>query len=128
MRCMMGVTLLVLAVSAQAEQPMPAIGEIPADELLSTLDRNGNGCVDLEEGRNYVSRRFHSLDANDDNTIDASELPPGPGETTNARPISLAAWQDAYHERFDRFDTDASGCLSVEEVNTGRSSLANGAQ
>lgn len=121
-----GCALLALAFTAHAQETMQPIGEIPIDDLLSTLDRNGNGCIDLEEGRNYTSRRFHAYDANEDDTIDASELPPAPGETTNDRPITIAAWQDAYHARFDRFDTDASGCLSLDEVRAGRATLATG--
>jgi Ca2+-binding EF-hand superfamily protein len=128
MRIAIGLTLLALGLTAQAQQPMQPIGQLPIDELLTTLDRNGNGCIDLEEGRNYTSRRFHAYDANEDDIIDATELPPAPGETTNDRPITIAAWQDAYHARFDRFDTDANGCLSLEEVEAGRASLAAGGQ
>lgn len=104
---------------AAAKQP-PPIGAIPLDQVLESLDRNANGCVDLEEGRNYTSRRFHALDRNGDDQVDATEAPPGPDETTNDRPISLAAWQDAYHARFAAFDTDGSGCLSLQEVRDGR--------
>ncbi len=101
-----GCALLVLAFTAHAQETMQPIGEIPI--------------------RNYTSRRFHAYDANEDDTIDASELPPAPGETTNDRPITIAAWQDAYHARFDRFDTDADGCLSLDEVRAGRAALATG--
>ena len=105
--------------TADAQQP-PPIGAIPLNKVLDVLDRNANGCVDLEEGRNYASRRFHALDRNDDDSVDATEAPPGPEETTNDRPISLNDWQDAYHARFTRFDTDGSGCLSLQEVQDGR--------
>lgn len=110
---------------SRADDP-PAIGAIPLSEILSTLDRNGNGCVDLEEGRNYASRRFHALDRNHDASLDAEEAPPGPDETSNSRPISIADWQDAYHARFAAFDTDRSGCLSLQEVEAGRNARKGG--
>ena len=34
----------------------------------------------------------------------------------------LASWRTL----FDRFDTDASGCLSLDEVRAGRATLATG--
>ena len=104
---------------ADAKQP-PPIGAIPLGQVLDVLDRNANGCVDLEEGRNYASRRFHALDRNGDGSIDAAEAPPGPEETTNDRPIALNDWQDAYHVRFASFDADGSGCLSLQEIQDGR--------
>lgn len=104
----------------------PPIGSIPLGEVIATLDRNGNGCIDLEEGRNYVSRRFHALDRNDDDSIDAVEAPPMAGETSQSRPIALADWQDAYHARFDAFDTDRSGCLGLDEIKAGRSAADAG--
>lgn len=104
---------------ADAKQP-PPIGAIPLGQVLDVLDRNANGCVDLEEGRNYTSRRFHALDRNGDGSIDAAEAPPGPEETTNDRPIALNDWQDAYHARFSSFDADGSGCLSLQEIQDGR--------
>lgn len=104
---------------AQDKAP-PPIGSLPVDKVVQMLDRNGNGCVDLEEGRNYTSRRFHLLDKNTDGSLDASEAPPGPNETDNDRPISLSDWQDAYSARFASFDGDGNGCLSQQEVETGR--------
>ena len=109
------------AVQAQ-DKAGPPIGTLPADKAVGMLDRNGNGCVDLEEGRNYTSRRFHLLDKNGDATLDAAEAPPGPGETDNDRPISLADWQDAYSARFASLDGDGdgNGCLGTAEVEAGR--------
>lgn len=128
MRIATGFALFALGLGAHAQQPIQPIGEIPVEQLLASLDRNENGCIDLEEGRNYTSRRFHAYDANTDDTLDATELPPAAGETTNDRPITIAAWQDAYHARFDHFDADASGCLSLDEVRAGRATLATGGQ
>jgi hypothetical protein len=114
-------TLVVCAGAAQAQKKSPSpIGALPIETVVEQLDRNGNGCVDLEEGRNYVSRRFHQIDRNDDDILDAVEAPPGPDETTNTRPISLIDWQDAYTARFTSFDTDANGCLVKAEVEAGR--------
>ena len=113
------------AVQAQDKAP-PPIGTVPVDKLIEVLDRNGNGCVDLEEGRNYTSRRLHQLDKNGDGTLDAAEAPPGPGETDNSRPISLEEWQDAYTARFASFDSDGNGCLTPAEVEAGRAAHANG--
>lgn len=112
---------------AQKKAP-PPIGALPLDKVIDMLDRNGNGCIDLEEGRNYTSRRYHALDANHDGMLDAAEAPPGPMETTPERPISLEAWQDAYTARFASFDKDGSGCLSRDEIEAGRASLAQGGQ
>lgn len=108
------------------DKASPPIGSLPTDKVVSMLDRNGNGCVDLEEGRNYTSRRFHQLDRNADGSLDATEAPPGPGETDNDRPISLADWQDAYSARFASFDSDGNGCLGTAEVEAGRAAHANG--
>ena len=113
------------AVQAQ-DKAGPPISTLPADKAVGMLDRNGNGCVDLEEGRNYTSRRFHLLDRNTDGNLDATEAPPGPGETTESRPISLADWQDAYTARFASFDGDGNGCLGTTEVEAGRATHANG--
>lgn len=113
------------AVQAQ-DKAGPPIGTLPADKAIGMLDRNGNGCVDLEEGRNYTSRRFHLLDKNADGTLDAAEAPPGPGETDNDRPISLADWQDAYSARFANLDGDGNGCLGTVELDAGRAAHANG--
>lgn len=123
----MAVAMVALGWSSpsRADDP-PPIGAIPLAEILSTLDRNGNGCVDLEEGRNYASRRFHALDRNHDASLDAEEAPPGPDETSNSRPISIADWQDAYHARFADFDADRSGCLSLQEVEAGRNARKGG--
>ena len=113
------------AVQAQ-DKAGPPIGSLPSDKAVGMLDRNGNGCVDLEEGRNYTSRRFHQLDKNADGTLDAAEAPPGPGETTESRPISLADWQDAYSARFASLDGDGNGCLGTAELDAGRAAHANG--
>ena len=113
------------AVQAQ-DKASPPIGTLSTDKAIEMLDRNGNGCVDLEEGRNYTSRRFHQLDRNADGILDATEAPPGPGETDNDRPISLADWQDAYSARFASFDSDGNGCLTPAEVEAGRAAHANG--
>lgn len=107
------------AAQAQDKTP-PPIGSFPADKVVGMLDRNGNGCVDLEEGRNYTSRRFHALDKNADGTLDATEAPAGAGE------ISLADWQDAYTARFASFDSDGNACLSQQEVEAGRAANAMG--
>lgn len=114
------------AQAASAQSPPRPISAIPLDQVIARLDRNGNGCVDHEEGRNYVSRRFHLLDRNGDNTLDASEAPPGPGETSTDRPISLNDWQDAYHARFDSYDTNRDRCLSQDEIAAGRAANAGG--
>lgn len=110
---------------SRADVP-PSLASMPPSEVVSTLDRNGNGCVDLEEGRNYASRRFHALDRNHDGSLDAEEAPPGPGEGADSRPVSLHAWQDAYHARFDSIDSDRSGCLSSQEIEAGRNASKGG--
>lgn len=112
--------------AVSAKDPPRPIGAIPLDQVVAQLDRNGNGCVDHEEGRNYVSRRFHLLDRNGDNTLDATEMPLRPGETAADRPIALSDWQDAYHARFDSYDTNRDRCLSQDEIAAGRAATAGG--
>lgn len=120
-----GATFALAHALAAADTP-PAIGSIEPVALVQQLDRNANGCLDLEEGRNYTSRRFHALDANDDNVLDAAEAPPLPGEPSAARPIGIEAWQDAYTARFQAFDADTSACLSADEITRGRAAIAEG--
>ena len=110
---------------SRADTP-PALASMPPSEVVSTLDRNGNGCVDLEEGRNYASRRFHALDRNRDGSLDAEEAPPGPSEGADSRPLSTHAWQDTYHARFDSIDSDRNGCLSPQEIQAGRNASKGG--
>jgi hypothetical protein len=126
-----GLAALAAAAGAGAQQPgkaatPPPIGSLPGARAVQLLDRNGNGCVDLEEGRNYTSRRFAALDRNHDGVLDAQEAPPGPDETSNDRPITQAAWQDAYTARFREFDRNHDGCLSPEEIEAGRAAHAQG--
>lgn len=110
---------------SRADAP-PALASMPPSEVVATLDRNGNGCVDLEEGRNYASRRFHALDRNHDGSLDAEEAPPAPGEGADSRPVSIQAWQDAYHVRFGSIDSDGNGCLSPQEIEAGRAAEPQG--
>ncbi len=119
------VVALGWSMSSRADDP-PALSSMPASEVVSTLDRNGNGCVDVEEGRNYASRRFHALDRNHDGSLDAEEAPLQPGEGADARPVTNQGWQDAYHARFDAVDADRSGCLSQQEIEAGRNARNGG--
>ena len=119
------VAMLGWSSPSRADTP-PALGSMPPSEVVSTLDRNGNGCVDLEEGRNYASRRFHALDRNHDGSLDAEEAPPGPGEGADSRPVTIQAWQAAYHARFDSVDGDRNGCLSQQEIEAGRNASKGG--
>lgn len=113
------VVALACSPQARADDP-PALASMPPSDVVSTLDHNSNGCVDLEEGRNYASRRFHALDRNRDGSLDAEEAPLREGEAADSRPVSINDWQDAYHARFGSVDTDNSGCLSVQEIEAGR--------
>ncbi|MCZ8165412.1 hypothetical protein [Silanimonas sp.] len=126
MKLWIGGAAIALAHGVIAADAPPAIGSIEPAALVQQLDRNANGCLDLEEGRNYTSRRFHALDANGDNVLDAAEAPPLPGEPSAARPIGIEAWQDAYTARFNGFDADGSSCLSAEEITQGRAAAATG--
>jgi hypothetical protein len=120
-------TVAMLGWSSPSRADAPrALASMPPSEVVSTLDRNGNGCVDLEEGRNYASRRFHALDRNRDGSLDAEEAPPGPGDAADSRPLSAHAWQDAYHARFDSIDSDRNGCLSPQEIEAGRNASKGG--
>ena len=96
--------------------------------LFKTLDRNVNGCIDIEEGRNYATRRFHALDKNADGSLDASEAPLGTGETDEQRPITAEAWQDAYPARFNALDSDGNQCLDQKEVDAARAANVSGGQ
>ncbi len=114
------IVLLMASALAHAADDPPSLRALPVDDVMSNLDRNQNGCIEEEEGRNYASRRFHSLDANSDGELDASEAPPAPDDAQAMRPISVEAWQDAYRERFNAIDSDANGCLAPQEISAGR--------
>ena len=117
-------TLGLWALPGLAQQPEPG----SQDDLVHVLDRNGNGCIDLEEGRNYSTRRFHAMDTNADDQLDATEAPLTRGESEIDRPISADAWQRSYGDRFSAVDTDKNGCLSREEVAAARAANAAGGQ
>ncbi|GAB3735077.1 hypothetical protein GCM10028794_14160 [Silanimonas algicola] len=122
-----GGAAITLAQLAGAADAPPAIGNIEPEALVQQLDRNGSGCLDVEEGRNFTSRRFHALDANDDGVLDATEAPPLPGEPSAARPIGIEAWQDADVARFTSFDADGSAFRNADEITRGRAAIAAGA-
>ena len=126
-----GVALAALAMvgsmAVHAQSSKPAKGDA-AENTIKGIDRNGNGCVDLEEGRNYSSRRFHALDKNGDGMLDLAEAPLLPGETSSSRPVSLNDWADAYPVRFAAVDTDGNGCLSPQEMRTFMPDTQNGGQ
>jgi hypothetical protein len=111
---------LAISVPTHAADNSESIKTLPLKDIMSSLDRNQNGCIEEEEGRNYTSRRFHLMDSNGDGQLDASEAPPAADDTTAMRPIGVEAWQDAYHARFGALDADASGCLSPDEITQGR--------
>lgn len=121
-------TLLLVSSIANAKDQNPATSGDPVLDTIHQIDRNGNGCVDAEEGRNYSARRFHALDKNGDEQLDASEAPLVPGEDAGSRPISLAAWADAYPHRFAAIDTDGNGCLTEQEIRANMPEAQNGGQ
>ena len=114
------IVLLMASAIAHAADDPPSLKALPVEDVMSNLDRNQNGCIEQEEGRNYASRRFHSLDANGDGQLDVAEAPPAAGDTQAMRPISVEAWQDAYQDRFNAIDGDANGCLTPQEISDGR--------
>lgn len=124
-----GVALAALAMTCSmavhAQSAKPAKGD-SVENTIKSLDRNGNGCVDLEEGRNYSSRRFHALDKNGDGMLDLAEAPLLPGETSSSRPVSLNDWADAYQVRFGAVDTNGDGCLSEQEMRASMPETQNG--
>jgi hypothetical protein len=111
--------LLATSMALAAPSPDP-MGSVPIQTLMGALDRDASDCISVEEGRNYTSRRFHSLDRDLDGRLDGDEAPLGPMEVAEDRPITLQDWQDAYHAQFDRLDTDGDLCLSPAEVTQGR--------
>lgn len=119
-------TLLLCAASAQAQTPKKA--RAAPEDIFKTIDRNGNGCIDMEEGRNYASRRFHALDKNGDGSLDATEAPLRAGESASDRPINVDEWQDAYSAHFNAVDTDGNHCLDQKEVDAARAATLSGGQ
>ena len=111
----LAVAMLGCAVISPAQAAKPSKSD-PVMDALKDLDRNGNGCIDFEEGRNYSSRRFHALDKNGDGVLDANELKSVGGEEASASPISLEQWADAYPARFAAIDTDGNGCATEQEI------------
>ena len=121
------VALLGCAVIGPAQAAKPSKSD-PVMDAMKGLDRNDNGCIDFEEGRNYSSRRFHALDKNADGMLDATEVPLGAGEDTSNRPISLNDWADAYPTRFAAIDTDGNGCLAEQEIRASMPEANKGGQ
>jgi Ca2+-binding EF-hand superfamily protein len=68
------------AVIGPQQEGMPS-----AAERIRTLDHNGDGALNDEEMRNAAEARFQSLDRNQDDKVDLSELKAGLGVTL-ARP------------------------------------------
>ena len=118
---------IICSMPTHAQSSKVSKGDTVAD-IIKSIDRNGNGCVDTEEGRNYSSRRFHAMDANADGILDASEAPLGPGEDTSSRPISLNDWADAYPLRFAALDMDGNGCVTDQEIRANMPAGSNGGQ
>lgn len=119
---MLGVALalaLSLTLGAGVAQAQDAAGN---HGTLDKLDRNGNGCLDLEEGRNFSSRQFHHLDKDGNGTLEGKEVPPG----GDARALTLDAWQDAYSAGFAQADSNGNGCLEPAELQASRSAAHNG--
>lgn len=119
-------TLLLCAGSVQAQTSKKAVGA--SEDIFKTIDRNANGCIDMEEGRNYASRRFHALDKNADDSLDATEAPLRAGESASDRPINVDEWQDAYSARFNALDSDGNHCLDQKEVDAARAANNPGGQ
>lgn len=118
---------MIFSMAVHAQSPKPGKGDA-VENAINGLDRNGNGCVDFEEGRNYSSRRFHALDKNGDGMLDLAEAPLVAGETSSSRPLSLNDWADAYPARFAAVDTDGDGCLSAKEMRVSMPAAQDGGQ
>ncbi len=118
---------VVCSMAVHAQSTKPAKGDA-VESTIRGIDRNGNGCVDLEEGRNYSSRRFHALDKNGDGMLDLAEAPLLPGEASSSRPVSLNDWADAYPVRFAAVDTDGDGCVGPQEIRASMPDTQNGGQ
>jgi hypothetical protein len=96
------------AEKAQAKADAKAAGFVPPS-VLSRLDYGG-----------IVERRFHALDRNADQKIDATEMPRSDSriaafDLDKDGSVSAIEWSEGMIARFDRQDANHDGTVTSEE-------------
>ena len=96
------------AEKAQAKADAKAAGFVPPS-VLSRLDYGG-----------VVERRFHALDRNADQKIDATEMPRSDSRLTaldldKDGSVSAIEWSEGMIARFDKMDANHDGTVTSEE-------------
>lgn len=109
-----------LAAAAALAWPLLAtasggLARTPA-ELLSRMDADGNGRVELVEYQAYLIRGFRALDRDGDGVVSAEELPPGVHSRGRRSSVDLTSREQALARSFARQDADASGFLDAAEL------------
>lgn len=110
--------LAVMAVQAQAKERTSA--GVSGKDIVSRMDRNGDGKIGHEEFRNAMMRRFAAADANGDSVLNGGEIPTHSlvveKSGSTAGEVKLEDYSAALPSVFDGFDADRDGLLADGEI------------
>ncbi len=117
-------TLLGLLVfSSVPAMAAPTVDDTPAttvQRILQRMDQDNDGKVSFEEYRNAMVRRFHVVDKNTDDTLQADEIPKEwivvpPADLSDAK-VTLEEFSAELRPGFARFDANSDGLLDDSEL------------
>lgn len=91
----------------------PVRAQLPASptDYLAGMDLDGDGRIDLDEYRTWMSRGFLRMDLDGNGLLEGDELP-----VAGARPVSWASHQAALAAAFARQDRNGDGVLDAAEL------------
>ena len=107
---------------------LPALAEPAADDtpatsvqrILQRMDQDNDGKVSFEEYRNAMTRRFHVVDKNTDDTLQADEIPKEwvvvPAADLSDAQVTLEEFSTELRPGFARFDVNSDGLLDDAEL------------
>ncbi|HET6587245.1 MAG TPA: hypothetical protein VFG67_05675 [Oleiagrimonas sp.] len=90
-----------------------APGRAAESPLMAMFDANRDGCVNLAEYQAYMDKGFRRMDANDDDILEATELPRG---IRRHAPLTLVQRHREVAKQFHRQDTNHDACLRLKEL------------
>lgn len=98
-------------------------GAFNAKEILSRLDKNGDGKISKDEAPERMKENFDRLDANKDGNIDAEEFARSaaafggrPGGAPPGAPVPGGGDAKAIEEVFTKHDANSDGKLTKDEI------------